>query len=92
MIKTKTVVDSIGLFKLKISFQLKDECYYAESELTPIEFDSDFPLSEQYDWFDMAVKMAGVSLINLKPKEFKQLQDSLEVDLLHDERLNVLLN
>ena len=92
MVKTKTVVDSIGLIKIKISFLLRDEAYYAESEFTPIEFDSEEPLEDQYDWYDMAVKMAGISLINLEPREFKQLKDSLEIDVLHDERLNVSLN
>jgi hypothetical protein len=92
MLKTRSVVDSIAIIKLKVKYTLLDESYLAESELTPLEVDGMESIAEQFDWFDLAVKMIGVNLLDLEPDEFEQFRNSLDVELFCDERLNISLN
>ena len=54
MIKTKASVNSIVLVKVKVKYVIGEEMHILESELTPFEFDSRFPLEDQYDWFKIS--------------------------------------
>jgi len=92
MVKQRVMVDSIAFIKLKVKYVYKDDLYLAESELTPLEYDSSYCLSEQYDWFDLAVKMSGINLLELDPQEFEIFKNSLDVELLLDDKINVCLN
>jgi len=92
MIKTKASVNSIVLVKVKVKYVIGEEMHILESELTPFEFDSRFPLEDQYDWFKIASNMADISWTDLTVDEFETFQETLDVNVLYDPVTAVNLN
>ena len=84
--------NSIALLKLKFKYIYKNESYYASSEFTPVEYDYRYCITEQMNWFKVAVEWLSIDLDILTEYELNQFKESLQISFLIDEKNKSCLN
>lgn len=85
-------MDSIGLFKIRATFTYLGEGYMVESQLVPLEYDSNAPMREQYDWKLIAISLIEEAIEDLTEEQKMEIAEDSELEVLQDESCVISLN